>query len=65
MKQTEEDLHLLVTFHNLSAPYTVDCSGAYIEIERQSNGFTARWCGSPIATQVQLHCHLLPLLSIN
>lgn len=37
-----------MTFHNLSAPYTVDCAGAYVEIEREGNGFEARWCGNPI-----------------
>ena len=30
--QTEKNLYLLVTFHNLSAPFTVDCEGAYIEV---------------------------------
>lgn len=43
---------MLVTFHNLSAPYTVDCSGAYIEVERENNGFEARWCGNRV-TQVR------------
>ena len=49
--QTESDLYLLVTFHNLSAPFTVDCEGAYIEVERENNGFEARWCGNRV-TQV-------------
>ena len=49
--QTESDLYLLVTFHNLSAPFTVDCEGAYIEVEREKNGFEARWCGNRV-TQV-------------
>lgn len=52
--QTEPGLHLLMTFHNLSAPYTVDCAGAYVEIEREGNGFEARWCGNPIG-QVRIH----------
>ena len=30
--KTEKNLYLLVTFHNLSAPFTVDCEGAYIEV---------------------------------
>ena len=46
--QTENGLYLLVTFHNLSAPYTVDCEGAYIEVERENNGFEARWCGNRV-----------------
>ncbi|TRY69223.1 hypothetical protein TCAL_01395 [Tigriopus californicus] len=29
-----------------SAPFTVDCQGAYIEVERENNGFEARWCGN-------------------
>ena len=37
-----------MTFHNLSAPYTVDCVGAYIEVEREKNGFEARWCGNRV-----------------
>ena len=40
-----------MTFHNLSAPFTVECEGAYIEVERESNGFEARWCGNRV-TQV-------------
>jgi hypothetical protein len=32
----------------MSAPYTLDCAGAYVEIEREGNGFEARWCGKPI-----------------
>ncbi|KAL7638930.1 UNVERIFIED_CONTAM: hypothetical protein RMT77_010464 [Armadillidium vulgare] len=44
--KTEPGLYLLVTFHNLSAPYTVDCYGAYIEVERENNGYDARWCGN-------------------
>ena len=62
-EQTEDELHLLVTFHNLSAPYTVDCSGAYIEIERESNGFHARWCGSPIAAQVRVQSNTRALIN--
>ena len=50
--QTEPGLYLLVTFHNLSAPFTVECEGAYIEVERESNGFEARWCGNRV-TQVR------------
>ena len=50
--QTEPGLYLLVTFHNLSAPFTVDCEGAYIEVERERNGFEARWCGNRV-TQVR------------
>lgn len=46
--QTEPGLYLLVTFHNLSAPFTVECEGAYIEVERESNGFEARWCGNRV-----------------
>lgn len=46
--KTEEDLYLLVTFHNLSAPFTVECDGAYIEVERENNGFDARWCGNRV-----------------
>ena len=38
----------MVTFHNLSAPFTVDCEGAYIEVERENNGFEARWCGNRV-----------------
>jgi len=48
--KTEPGLHLLATFHNLSAPYTVDCEGAYIEVERENNGFEARWCGKRVTT---------------
>ena len=44
-------MYLLVTFHNLSAPFTVECEGAYIEVERENNGFEARWCGNRV-TQV-------------
>ena len=44
--QTESGLYLLATFHNLSAPYTVECEGAYIEVERENDGFEARWCGN-------------------
>ena len=32
----------------MSAPYTVECEGAYIEVERENNGFEARWCGNKI-----------------
>jgi len=46
--ETERNLYLLVTFHNLSAPFTVDCEGAYIEVERENNGFEARWCGNRV-----------------
>ena len=48
--QTESGLYLLATFHNLSAPYTVECEGAYIEVERENNGFEARWCGNRVTT---------------
>ena len=44
--ETDPELYLLVTFHNLSAPFTVDCEGAFIQVEREWNGFEARWCGS-------------------
>ena len=54
--QTEADLYLLVTFHNLSAPFTVECEGAYIEVEREKNGFEARWCGNRV-TQVRANYH--------
>ena len=37
-----------MTVNNLSAPYTVDCDGAYIEVERERDGFEARWCGNRI-----------------
>lgn len=37
-----------MTFHNLSAAYTVDCHGAYIEVERENNGYDARWCGNRV-----------------
>merc|ERR1719350_613842 len=46
--KTETGLYLLATFQNLSAPYTVECEGAYIEVERENNGFEARWCGNKI-----------------
>ncbi|XP_071549744.1 uncharacterized protein [Panulirus ornatus] len=46
--KTEPGLYLLMTFHNLSAPYTVDCHGAYIEVERENNGYDARWCGNRV-----------------
>ena len=48
--RTDPNLYLLVTFHNLSAPTTVRCSGAYIEVEREGNGFEARWCGNRLTT---------------
>lgn len=48
--QTEPGLYLLATFHNLSAPHTVECEGAYIEVERENNGFEARWCGNRVTT---------------
>ena len=40
----------MATFHNLSAPFTLDCTGAYIEVERENNGFEARWCGERVTT---------------
>lgn len=46
--KTEQGLYLLVTFHNLSAPFTVECEGAFIEVERENNGFEARWCGNRV-----------------
>ncbi|KAF0313334.1 hypothetical protein FJT64_016122 [Amphibalanus amphitrite] len=46
--ETEPHLYLLLTLHNLSAPLTVDCSGAYIEVERENDGFEARWCGDRV-----------------
>ncbi|XP_066960061.1 serine-rich adhesin for platelets-like [Macrobrachium rosenbergii] len=46
--RTEPGLYLLMTFHNLSAAYTVDCHGAYIEVERENNGYDARWCGNRV-----------------
>ena len=52
--QTEPGLYLLVTFHNLSAPFTVECEGAYIEVERENNGFEARWCGNRVTQVSQL-----------
>ncbi len=48
--RTDPGLYLLMTFHNLSAPFTVDCQGAYIEVERERNGFEARWCGNRLTT---------------
>ncbi|XP_042889995.1 uncharacterized protein LOC122264944 isoform X2 [Penaeus japonicus] len=47
--KTEPGLYLLMTFHNLSAAYTVDCHGAYIEVERENNGYDARWCGNRVS----------------
>jgi len=47
--QTERNLYLLMTFQNLSAPFTVDCVGAYIAIERENNGFEAKWCGNRVS----------------
>lgn len=47
--RTEPGLYLLMTFHNLSAAYTVDCHGAYIEVERENNGYDARWCGNRVS----------------
>ena len=38
-----------MTFQNLSAPFTVDCVGAYIAIERENNGFEAKWCGNRVS----------------
>jgi len=26
----------------------LDCKGAYIEVERENNGFEARWCGNRV-----------------
>ena len=52
--QTDPGLYLLITFHNLSAPHTVDCTGAFIEIERDNNGYEARWCGNKIG-QVNIY----------
>ncbi|XP_064081454.1 uncharacterized protein LOC135198026 [Macrobrachium nipponense] len=46
--RTEPGLYLLMTLHNLSAAYTVDCHGAYIEVERENNGYDARWCGNRV-----------------
>ena len=42
-------MYLLMTFQNLSAPFTVDCVGAYIAIERENNGFEAKWCGNRVS----------------
>jgi len=44
--ETESNLYLLMTFHNLSAPFTVDCEGAYIEVVRDS--YESRWCGNRV-----------------
>jgi len=52
--QTEPGLYLLITFHNLSAPHTVDCTGAFIEIERENNGFEARWCGNKVGQVITI-----------
>ena len=38
-----------MTFQNLSAPFTVDCVGAYVAIERENNGFEAKWCGNRVS----------------
>ncbi|CAL4137214.1 unnamed protein product, partial [Meganyctiphanes norvegica] len=46
--KTDPGLFLLLTFHNLSASYTLDCHGAYIEVERENNGYDARWCGNRV-----------------
>lgn len=43
----------------MSAPYTVDCAGAYVEIEREGNGFEARWCGNPIGEQRGVRSHVI------
>ena len=53
-----------MTFHNLSAPFTVDCEGAYIEVERENNGFEARWCGNRV-TQVIIIFTALQKYNIN
>ncbi|KAG7155863.1 hypothetical protein Hamer_G011994 [Homarus americanus] len=50
--KTEQGLYLLMTFHNLSASYSVDCNGAYIEVERENNGYDARWCGNRVSEPV-------------
>ncbi|KAF2367374.1 CUB domain [Trinorchestia longiramus] len=47
--KTEPGLFLLMHFQNLSAPYSVDCQGAYIEVERENNGYDARYCGNRVA----------------
>ncbi|KAI9554667.1 hypothetical protein GHT06_019940 [Daphnia sinensis] len=57
--KTDPGLHLLLTFHNMSAPYTLDCAGAYVEIEREGNGFEARWCGKPIGQQRGVRSHVI------
>ncbi|CAG0913390.1 unnamed protein product [Notodromas monacha] len=44
IKAEDPSLFLLVTFRNISAPFSIDCQGAYIEVERENNGFQARWC---------------------
>ena len=51
--QTKPDLYLLVTFRNISAPYSVDCEGAYIEVERENDGYQARWCGTNLDPEVR------------
>lgn len=58
--QTEPNLYMLITFHNLSAAYTVDCYGAYIEVERENNGYDARWCGNRVSevSRLQSLLHL-------
>ena len=28
----------------------MECEGAYIEVERENNGFEARWCGNRVTT---------------
>ncbi|XP_018022434.1 uncharacterized protein LOC108678499 [Hyalella azteca] len=47
--KTEPGLFLLMHFQNLSAPYSVDCHGAYIEVERENDGYDARYCGNRVA----------------
>jgi hypothetical protein len=46
--ETDKNLYLLVRFHNLSAPVTVKCEGAFIEVEREQHGYEARWCGNRV-----------------
>lgn len=37
----------------------MDCAGAYVEIEREGNGFEARWCGNPIGQQRGVRSHVI------
>ncbi|CAG7668620.1 unnamed protein product [Allacma fusca] len=40
-----ESEYLLLTFNNLSAPYSTDCSEAYVALQKDT-GYESRWCGN-------------------